>query len=396
MPFASPETRCLAEDPGLSRASGPWYLTLMKRVVRNPALLLAGCVLLLPGPATGQEDDVLVAEDAAETEDEPVPAASAATVEKLATMLRAHSSFRARATAAVALGRLRDGRGERALSSALDTDPHYAVRAAAASALARLRDEAGVSALLRALDDPDPAVRETSREALGAFHAPKHLDTFAEATTSEDPRVRRAAVHAYGDALRDGHDAASGVVLASLGDEDADVREIGERAVKTLNHERSLPILLRGLDYVATPVRAHAAKMLGERPDERAVGALVAALSRTGERREVHEAVRAALRKNADYIDRSAVARRARDSASGDDASRIEALRIVGALGDRGAENIIEAALVDSSSQVRSSAARAAADLGADRGRSLVEKALARETDERVRRGHQLVLKTMR
>jgi len=368
----------------------------MNRLRLTPALLFAGCVVLTPGLATGQEDDILVSEDAAEDEDEPAPSASAATVEKLSTMLRSHGSFRARATAAVALGRLRDRRGERALSSALDIDPHYAVRAAAAIALARLQDKTGIAALLRALDDPDPAVRDTAREALGAFHKPKHLESFAEATTSDDPAVRRAAVQAYGDALRDGHDAAAGVVLASLGDEDSEVRELGKRAVNTLNHERALPILLRGLDYVATPVRAHSATMLGERPDERAVGALVAALSRTGERREVHDAVRTALQKNAEYIDRSAVARRARDTTSGDDASRIEALRIIGALGDRGAENIIEAALVDPSSQVRSNAARAAADLGPERGRALVEKALAKETDARVKRGHELVLKLMR
>lgn len=354
--------------------------------------------------ALAQDDDILVPDDAAvdepATPEPPPPAPSrrldAAAVERLTLMLAQHSSFKVRATAAVALGRLGDPRGTPALESALTTDPHYAVRAAAASALGKVKAPGSVRGLLRALNDTDPMVRTQAKDALGAFHSKEHLPHFEAAATAEDPRHRRSAVMAYGDVLRAGDDTAAGVLLTALGDDDEEVREIAARALTSLGHERSLPLLLRGLTYVNAPVRATSARMLAESADERAVPALLEAVRRTEETEEVRSSLRAAVRAHREYLEVGAVLSRAGDKSLGAAQERLDALSLAGAFGGGAAERVLMAALDDEDVLVRATAARATVDLGRERARALLSPAIARERDPRVKRQMEVVLRTLR
>ncbi len=359
--------------------------------------------LLLAGGALAEADDILVPEDAPVAErpvDEPAleaePHLDAEAVERLTLMLAQNGSFKVRATAAVALGRLGDPRGTPALMSALTTDPHYAVRAAAASALGRVQESQSVHALLRALDDDDPMVRAQAREALFAFHSVRHIDAFEAAADSDDPRWRRAAVTAYGDVLRAGHDRAGGVIVSALGDDDEEVREIAQRALSSLGHERALPLLLQGLSYVNAPVRATSARMLAKSADERAVPALLEALRRSEETEGVRSALREAIRAHREYVEVGAVLARAGDEQLGNTQARLDAISLAGAFGGRAAERILEEALSEADAQVRATAARACVDLGKTRARELLVPALAREKDARVKRQIDVVLRTLR
>lgn len=357
---------------------------------------------LLAPAALAQDDDILVPEDApvddAVDEDAPPPPAraDAGAIEQLALTLAQHGSFKVRATAAVALGRLGDPRGAPALTSALATDPHYAVRAAAASALGKVGASEGVGALLRALRDDDPMVRGQARDALGAFHTTRHIGAFEIAASSEEVRERRAAVMAYGDVLRSGHDEAAGVVLSALGDDDEEVRAIAERALTSLGHERALPLLLRGLSYVNAPVRSRSARLLAKSPDERAVPALLEALRRTEETEDVRAGLREAIRAHREYVEVGAVLSRAGDETLGDAQERLDAISLAGAFGGRAAERVLTEALAERNPQVRGTAARACIDLGKERARVLLEPALARERDARVKRQIEVVLRTLR
>jgi HEAT repeat protein len=324
------------------------------------------------------------------------PQADPQAVQRLSLVVASDSSFKVRATAAVALGRLQDPRALSTLTSALQTDPHFAVRAAAAMALGRLPNSGAVPPLIDALHDSDPLVREQAGEALTAFHRPEHLPAFERALVADDVRRRRAAVTAFGEALRAGHEPAAMFVLGALGDDDAAVRDIAERALITLGHERAVPVLLRGLSYVSTPVRAAAATLLSRRADERAVAPLVEALRRTEESDEVRAAICLALRAHREYLEVGALLARAGDKALGSSEARLDAIRVAAALGGTSARRVLLAALIDDDKAVRAAAARAAPDLGAELARPLLEAALAKEQDPRVKRQFELVLRVLR
>lgn len=361
--------------------------------------------LHLAAPAHAQDDDILVPEDApteaapaeaAPSADESVRRLDAGTVEQLALALAQNGSFKVRATAAVALGRLGDPRGLHALTSALTTDPHYAVRAAAASALGRVKHPDSVKALLRALRDPDPMVRSQAKDALGSFHTAAHVDAFESATRSNDARERRAAISAYGDVLRAGHDPAAPIVLNALGDDDEEVRVIAERALSALGHERRLPLLLQGLGDANAPVRSTSARLVARSADERAVPALLAALQRTEETEDVRAALRDAIRAHREYVQVGAVLARAGDVSLGASPERLDAISLSGAFGGRAAERVLAQALSDENPQVRGTAARACVDLGRERAKALLEPALANEREPRVKRQIEIVLRTLR
>src|SRR5688500_2123586 len=153
-------------------------------------LVAAALSLAVHGAAARADDDEL----STPTGGDRVP--------KLVEALRGAASFKVRATAAVALGRLADPRAAPALAETLRTDGHYAVRVAAASALGRLPTPAGIPSPLEALHDTDPFVREEARGALEPFHTAESVFAFREALQSDDALARLAAVQAYGDVLR--------------------------------------------------------------------------------------------------------------------------------------------------------------------------------------------------
>src|SRR5690606_27115616 len=117
----------------------------------------------------------------------------------------------------------------------------------------------------------------------------------------------------------------SGVVVSALGDDDEEVREIAERALKTLGEERARPLLIRGLSYVNAPVRATCARLLALTPDERAVPALLEALRRTEETDDVRSALREAIRAHREYVEVGAVLARAGDQQLGSGQDRLDA-----------------------------------------------------------------------
>lgn len=361
--------------------------------------LQAACLCLALTSAAGAraQDDpnsLVASPEGAVPTGAAVEAASAETVERLARLLTGSESFKVRATAAVALGRLEDERALPSLLYALDSDPHFAVRAAAASALARLGHTSAIPALLQRLEDPDPLVRAQAEEALARFHEPRHLLAFREALRSENRAQRRAAVLAYGEVLRAGHEPAALPVVNALADDDPEIRALAERALNTVGHERALPILLGGLANGSASVRAASARLLGTRLDERAIEPLLVALMKSGEPKEVRVAVRDALRQHREYIDFAALLKDAEQTKERE--RRLQALRLLGALGDEAALGVLGRALGDGDALVRTTAARALADLGGLRARSLVESAARREQEPRVKRHLELVLKSFR
>ncbi len=315
-------------------------------------------------------------------------------VEKLGGMLATHDSFKVRATAAVALGRLCDAEALDHLSLALGRDNHFAVRAAAASALGRLQTPGGVAPLLTALvEDDDPFVHKEVLKALDKHHEPKHLEGFEEALDSDSAEVRRVVVNAFGEALIGGHADAVFPVLAALADEDDAVRASASRAIDGVSHDRAVPLLHRGLAEGTPDERQSAAVQLAKRTDASNLVPLLDALGVLGQPQAVREAIRAALKTHASLVDRDA----ARVDAASDDVNkRVTALRLLASVQDPQAARLLQDALKSPDREVRAAAARGAADLATPQARGLLQTALKNEGDARVKRQIELVLRTMR
>jgi len=345
-------------------------------------LLLA--FALSTGPAVAQSDDA-----------EPAAPASAEGIQRLLSALQNGGTFKVRATAAVALGRMADARALNPLTEALRGDDSFAVRAASASALGRLGDPVCVAALFDALKDPERYVRDEAHEALARFHAPKHLLAFREALHDEDAVVRLAAVSAYGEVMRE-PDSAPGVavqVVIALGDDDEIVSSTASRAISELAHDRAVPILLDGLRSGDSGARAGAARVLEKRIDRRAVDPLRALVLDTDQPEDVRRASAQALRAHAEYVD---VAGLLRSASTPGDAERVPAMRVLAVLGDARALSAIDAAFADTDPAVRTAAARAAADSAQPKAKVALQAAVARESDPRLKRQLELILKSMR
>lgn len=361
----------------------------MRRVFPRLVLaILAAAVPLAAGTATAQ---------APADGDLPEPSAPAASegLERLAEALRSGASFKVRATAAVALGRMGDLRALPALSEAVRGDDSFAVRAAAAAAVGRLGDPAGLPTLFVALHDREQYVRTEAEEALGRFHTREHLFAFREALRAEDPLARRAAVSAYGEVMREpeASPAIASPVVNALGDDDEDVVDAATRALSGLPHDRVMPLLVDGLQNGGSSIRSGCAKLLEKHTDVRAVEPLITLALDTDQPEEVRRAVAAALRQHQQYVDVGGAATRAGNVA---DPDRVRSLRLLAVVGDARAAGLIEGALGDNDGSVRIAAARAAADSGQPRARTALQAAATREQDPRLKRQLELILKTMR
>jgi hypothetical protein len=89
-------------------------------------------------------------------------------IDELSRTLEHSPEEKARLAAAVALGRLADGRGVPALNRALN-DKSPVVRGVAATALGHIGDARAIPALERALGDANEAVRTRARDALSSL-----------------------------------------------------------------------------------------------------------------------------------------------------------------------------------------------------------------------------------
>jgi HEAT repeat protein len=163
--------------------------------------------------------------------------------------------------------------------------------------------------------------------------------------------------------------------------------------VSGLPHERVLPLLLDGLASGDSGVRTGCARLLEKHTDARAVDPLVALAVDTDQPEDVRRAVGAALRQHQQYVDVAGAAARAANAA---DPDRLRSLRLLAVVGDARADALIESALADGDATVRIAAARAAADSGQPKARAALQAAAGRESDARIKRQLELILKTMR
>ena len=171
-------------------------------------------------------------------------------VARLVDALRNSGSYKVRATAAVALGRLGDAEAVGPLAAAIRDDDNYAVRSAAASALGRLQVPEAVRPLLAALHDSDDFVRSEAKGSLQRFFSVPYLGVFREVLRSDDPVARRVAVQAFGEVAREPRGSppeVAAAVVEALGDDDEGVAHAAEKALADLPHDRALPPLIGGL-----------------------------------------------------------------------------------------------------------------------------------------------------
>ncbi len=151
-------------------------------------------------------------------------------------------------------------------------------RRVAIRALARHRDAEALEALLRALSDPQPALRAEAAERL-PWTIPPRAGALRRAARNgllarlEDPipLVRRAVVRALG---RLGDPVARTEVAARLGDADRLVRLEVPDALARIGGAASLPPLLAALRSDSVELRIAAAAALGRLGDARGVDAL--------------------------------------------------------------------------------------------------------------------------
>lgn len=328
-------------------------------------------------------------------DDEAAAPASSEGINRLTDALQGGSSFKVRATAAVALGRMGDPRAIPVLATAIKEDDSYAVRAAAAGALGRLSDPGAVAPLIDALHDTDEYVRNEADDALDRFHNAAQLYSFRDALRSDDPVARAAAVRAYGDVMRE-PGASAGIaafVINALGDDDEAVATAAETAVSAIAHERAVPLLVDGLVNGASSIRGACARLIEKRADPRAVEPLIALVTDTDEPEDVRRPARAALKRHLEYLDVNRYAAAATNVA---DPNRLTSLRVLAVLADSRASALIDAALKDADPTVRIAGARAAVDLGGPKTRQLLEAASSKETEPRQKKQLELILRSYR
>ena len=331
---------------------------------------------------------------AAWADDDSPPAASDG-LDRLVAVVKSGSSFKVRATAAVALGRMGDPRVVPVLAEVMHSDDSYAVRAAAAAALGRVNDISGIAPLLEALHDNDEYVRNEVSDALDRFHGAAHLFAFRDYLQSDDPLLRLAAVRAYGDFMRDPQSSVgvAAFVVNALGDDDETVAAAAETALSSISHERAVPLLVSGLGHSAAGVRASCARLVEKRRDPRAVAPLSAIVLSTDETEDVRRPARAALKAHIEFVD---VSRYALDAADPQKVERTHALRLIAAVSDPRALPLVELFLRDTDPTLRMAGARAAVDFGGPKARSFVEQASAKEPDPRQKRNLENLLRWMR
>lgn len=372
---------CTKIAADLSADAGPCYSGVMvwPRFVLVVALATGG-LLARPGLA---DDDAMPGS----SEGDRLPV--------LIDALRSSANFKVRATAAVALGRIGDARALPSLVEVLRADEHYAVRVAAAAALGRLTTMEAIQPLLGALHDQDQFVREEAEAALLRFHTPATVFAFRDGLQSDDAVVRLAAVQAYGDVLKD-LPGVGALVVQALGDDDEAVRKAAETAISSLPHERAAPLLVGALTSSGSAVRLAAAQMLAARADRNAVDPLIGIVTSSEEGEDLRRTAAESLKAHAAFIHVPSRIAAASDTSAANRDARLQAIRVLASLNDASAPALVEKALADTDAAVRISAARAAADLRSDVGRKLLASARAKETDARLQRQLDLIIKSSR
>jgi HEAT repeat protein len=166
-----------------------------------------------------------------------------------------------------------------------------ALAAAASSSSARVRRWAlriiayfgyggGLPAVLAAIDDPDPAVRDSAIHALPFMEGPVAREALLAAARGAVPASRAAAVRALGNAVGDAR--GDSAVLGALDDGDPWVRYYACQSAGRLRIDSAVPALARLLGDPAGQVRVGAIEGLSHFDVAPARQALMAA-ARAGE-----------------------------------------------------------------------------------------------------------------
>ncbi len=189
-------------------------------------------------------------------------------------------SWAERSAAAMALGKLGNGRAIPFLSAALcaDPDPDVDVRCGAAWALGRIGSEAVFEALTAALDDDDETVRRAAAEALTKVGTLAALEGLTRALRDPHHDVRLAAVRGLGEV---GSGKIASDLLAALDDSEWSVRCAAAESLSKLGDSGALPALLEALANGSVAGRLAASEALGRIGDPRAIEPLAALLEQT-------------------------------------------------------------------------------------------------------------------
>jgi HEAT repeat protein len=321
-----------------------------------------------------------------------------AAVAPLLTALR-DPTFKGRARAAYALGRIEDPRTREPLLALLeDADPK--VRANAVAALGKIHrgrapippDRELTPVMVKMADDPDPEVRANALAALGYLRDPHHLSIFV--AHLEDPAAPVRAEAARWLFLED-EPRAIPLLINLLRDPDAAVRAAAARALPAENPRKVGP-LVAALNDPSAQVRTNAATALGADTTGQAVEPLLArlpketdgtatfwvaiSLGRLGDRRAVPALLRTLEKGPRDSRMGVIVALgrlRAKEAVppllrllNSDSVYRCQAVEALGSIGDPRAAPALVKALKDKDASVATAAAEALERIGDPRALS--------------------------
>jgi HEAT repeat protein len=303
------------------------------------------------------------------------------------------ADFRARVSAATALGEIKDPRAVEPLIAALNNpNEDLDFRRAAAEALGEIKDPRAIEPLIAVLEDTDSFLRwraaralsETAAkvsdsrtrtivvEALRKMGDPQAAEPLIAAVTGHEQldrvselinqlkdtdfskRASAATQLGFGDKDYQGQDddhRAVEPLIAALKDSNSDVRSSAVRALGELKDSRAVAPLIATLNDSDRHVRSGAAQALGKLKDRRTVEPLIAALKDSDW--EVRSDAARSLGEIADSRAVESLIAALKDWSGG---VRMSAANALGEIGDRRAVASLTATLKDSDSQIRGTA----------------------------------------
>jgi HEAT repeat protein len=175
--------------------------------------------------------------------------------------------------AVAALGHLGLPRATHALVALLDEAPELS--STVAGALARIGDPEAFEGLVKLLGHREAGVRQAAIGALNAISHPAMPSRIVSLLDSDNPRLRESAIRIAGYF---GYPSARARVLQLTSDPDDDVQCAAIEHVPFFNGEGAIEVLLATLARSSAGARAAAVRALGHIHDDRASVALVEAL----------------------------------------------------------------------------------------------------------------------
>jgi HEAT repeat protein len=294
--------------------------------------------------------------------------------------------------AAIGLGRL--GRSALAVAMEAAHSDNPVARRGGVIVLGRVGGGRALAVLDRAVDDPEPVVREAAARALDAVMA-GDLRRLESMLKNKDERVRAKAAHALGkmDDLR-----SLDLLLRAYGDSSDKVNRVVIKALARREGERSLAMLVAAAAGGSLP----ALQSLEKNPDRQSIPALFEALDSPWS--DVYTAALHALRA---YVERfgadpeAMAALRERGNALCalllDDSSKVRKLaaEILSAIGGPGYVRDLALLLVDARPDVREATLQALRSIGGDEVMQVIEAHLVEDGPEGREEGYREVARVL-